>query len=714
MEFGIFTIGDVTTDPTDGTTVSENQRIKNTVEIAKKTEEVGLDVFATGQHHNPPFVAPANPPVLLSNIAAQTSTLELSTATTLITTTDPVRIAEDYSYAQHLSDGRISLIMGRGNTGPVYPWFGKDIRAGIPLAVENYNLLYRLWREKNIDWEGKFRTPLGGFTVTPFPLDDVPPFVWHGSIRSPEIAEQAAYYGYTYDGYDDWDYDEARDSRVTQSVLALEYGVADPLIVRDEFWSGQQDFQSYVRYLPLVAVLALVLDACAGVLLVFLFRAAGWQAGRPRPVLYWFDRIPFDALAFCAFWIIAVLINAGDSITYGLNTLELVTELWVGLGFITIGVMGTLLALCLTAAVRIRAGTFWHNNVLRMLGSLIGRGLRALARAWPLTGRTVLLFLLYVVCSVFFLSLPFPVWVALQAVALFALCRWTLQWRRVRDGTERILGGEPEFKIDTSHMYYDLAAHAGQLNDLGEAVGTAVDERLRSERFKAELITNVSHDLKTPLTSIINYVDLLRKQGLDSPHAPEYLEVLERKSHRLKKLTEDLVEASKASTGSLPVHLERLGMVQLLQQALGEWEERFVQSGLTAVPTYPAEEAWIMADGRHLWRVIDNLLSNCNKYALEGTRIYIGVTVWEGQVRLSIKNVSRQALNIPAEQLMERFVRGEESRTTEGSGLGLSIARSLTELQGGQFRLDIDGDLFKAAVAFPEAPAQPESLPPAN
>lgn len=199
----------------------------------------------------------------------------------------------------------------------------------------------------------------------------------------PEDVEQAAYYGYTFDGDDAWDYDEARDSRVTQSVLALEYGVADPLIVRDEFWSGQQDFQSYVRYLPLVAVLALVLDTCTGVLLVFLFRAAGWQAGRPRPVLNWFDRIPFDALAFCAFWIIAVLINAGDSITYGLNTLELVTELWVGLGFITIGVMGTLLALCLTAAVRIRAGTFWHNNVLRMLGSLIGRGCRALARAWP-------------------------------------------------------------------------------------------------------------------------------------------------------------------------------------------------------------------------------------------------------------------------------------------------------------------------------------------
>ncbi|GAA4284863.1 LLM class flavin-dependent oxidoreductase [Brevibacterium daeguense] len=195
MEIGIFTIGDVTEDPTTGSTPSEHERIKATLEIAKKAEEVGFDVFATGEHHNPPFVAPANPPVLLANIAARTTRLRLSTATTLITTNDPVRLAEDYSYLQHLSDGRVSLMMGRGNTGPVYPWFGKDIRQGIPLAIENYNLLHRLWREKNVDWEGNFRTPLTGFTVTPFPLDDVPPFVWHGSIRSPEIAEQAAYYG---------------------------------------------------------------------------------------------------------------------------------------------------------------------------------------------------------------------------------------------------------------------------------------------------------------------------------------------------------------------------------------------------------------------------------------------------------------------------------------------------------------------------------------
>ena len=195
MEFGIFTIGDVTRDPVQGTIPTEHERIKNTVRIALKAEEVGLDVFATGQHHNPPFIAPANPPILLAYLAAVTENIRFSTATTLITTTDPVRLAEDYAYAQHLTDGRLDLMLGRGNTGPVYPWFGKDIRKGIPLAVENYHLLRKLWREKNLSWEGEFRTPLRNFTSTPRPLGGVPPFVWHGSIRSPEIAEQAAFYG---------------------------------------------------------------------------------------------------------------------------------------------------------------------------------------------------------------------------------------------------------------------------------------------------------------------------------------------------------------------------------------------------------------------------------------------------------------------------------------------------------------------------------------
>ncbi len=194
VQFGVFTIGDVTTDPTTGTTPTEHERVKSMVAIALKAEEVGLDVFATGEHHNRPFV-PSSPTTMLGYIAAQTKNLILSTATTLITTNDPVKIAEDYSMLQHLADGRVDLMLGRGNTGPVYPWFGQDIRQGIPLAVENYALLHRLWHEDVVDWSGQFRTPLQGFTSTPRPLDDVAPFVWHGSIRSPEIAEQAAFYG---------------------------------------------------------------------------------------------------------------------------------------------------------------------------------------------------------------------------------------------------------------------------------------------------------------------------------------------------------------------------------------------------------------------------------------------------------------------------------------------------------------------------------------
>jgi putative FMN-dependent luciferase-like monooxygenase len=194
MQFGIFTVGDVTADPTTGRTPSEHERIKATVEIAKKAEEVGLDVMAFGQHHNPPFAA-SSPTTTMAYVAAVTERLILSTSTTLITTTDPVRIAEDYAQLQHLADGRTDLMLGRGNTGPVYPWFGKDIRDGIELAIENYALLHRLWREDVINWQGKHRTPLQGFTATPRPLDGVAPFVWHGSIRSPEIAEQAAYYG---------------------------------------------------------------------------------------------------------------------------------------------------------------------------------------------------------------------------------------------------------------------------------------------------------------------------------------------------------------------------------------------------------------------------------------------------------------------------------------------------------------------------------------
>ena len=231
-------------------------------------------------------------------------------------------------------------------------------------------------------------------------------------------------------------------------------------------------------------------------------------------------------------------------------------------------------------------------------------------------------------------------------------------------------------------------------------MAAAVEQRLRSERFKTDLITNVSHDLKTPLTSIINYVDLLQKQPLE-PQAAQYAAVIARQGQRLKKLTEDLVEASKASSGTLPVHAEPTDLAELLTQAVGEYAPRLEQSGLEPVLDLPGEPVWSMLDGRLTWRVVDNLLSNACKYSQPGTRVYVEARVREGRAWMQVKNISRQQLNIPAEELMERFVRGDSSRTTEGSGLGLNIARSLAELQGGEFGLTIDGDLFKAWASFP-------------
>lgn len=294
-------------------------------------------------------------------------------------------------------------------------------------------------------------------------------------------------------------------------------------------------------------------------------------------------------------------------------------------------------------------------------------------------------------------------WLCLNLAVLLALCWWTVNFRRLRKGSQAIASGNLNHQIETQHMPRDLKLYAEDLNNISAGMASAVDEQMKSERFKAELITNVSHDLKTPLTSIINYVNLLKATRQEDPKALQYIEVLDRKSQRLKKLTEDLVEASKASTGALSVNREKISMGQLLDQALGEWTEKLEERKLTVVSNLPEGETWVYADGRHLWRVIDNLLSNCAKYAMEGTRVYLDLVRGKGQVSLSVKNISREALNVPPERLMERFVRGDESRTTEGSGLGLSIARSLTELQGGTFDLAVDGDLFKATVSLPQA-----------
>lgn len=518
-------------------------------------------------------------------------------------------------------------------------------------------------------------------------------------------------YGYRGDGEGQgWSggYRQAMDSRVETVSFTIQSGVQWPLAADDYFRSDFANYQIFQTYLPAISGTAVVTLLCALWCLWALCRSAGYRRGEERIHLSFQDRIPLDLYLLLVGLLLSLLLSGGDSITYSINQAAPRLTPFVGLGIFTLTGSVLFLSVTQTLAVRWKAGHMFRNTLIWRLCRWLGRVIGEAAANWSVTKRPVKTFLLYLLGTA--ITTPTVVLVPIyQGYVLWRLCRWVRQWRAIREGTERIVGGEPDYKIDTDGMYRDLREHAGQLNDLGAAIGSAVEERLKSERFKAELITNVSHDLKTPLTSIINYVDLLKKVDIQDPKAREYIAVLDRKSQRLKKLTEDLVEASKASTGSLTVVREKLGFTQLLDQALGEYQEKFEKSGLTPVLTTTDHELYVEADGRHLWRIIDNLLGNCVKYALPGTRVYLDVRSWEGSVVLSVKNISRDPLNIPAEQLMERFVRGDVSRTTEGSGLGLSIARSLTELQEGAFRLDIDGDLFKAVVTFPEY-REPEAL----
>lgn len=272
--------------------------------------------------------------------------------------------------------------------------------------------------------------------------------------------------------------------------------------------------------------------------------------------------------------------------------------------------------------------------------------------------------------------------------------------QKLQVGSQKIANGDLEHRIDTRRLLWDFKRHGENLNNISAGISKAVEERMKSERFKTELITNVSHDIKTPLTSIINYVDLIKREKIEEGTIKDYIDVLDRQSSRLKKLIDDLVEASKASTGNLVVNSTRTEVGVLLTQTIGEYEEKLKDRDLELILSQPEEEVFIMADGRLLWRVFDNLMNNICKYSQSGTRVYLNMENTNGQAVITFKNISKYALNITSDELLERFVRGDSSRTTEGSGLGLSIAKSLVELQKGTLELVIDGDLFKVIITF--------------
>ena len=384
-------------------------------------------------------------------------------------------------------------------------------------------------------------------------------------------------------------------------------------------------------------------------------------------------------------------------------------------------------------AIRLKMGKWWQNTILYRVFRFFGRfckrvfrGIVKLIRGIPMVWRTALLCLAVCVAEFFGLILFYNDRVVLLffwAIEKFILCGAitfvALMCKELQEGSEALADGDLNYKLDTSHMVLSFKEHGENLNSIGEGISAAVEQRMKSEHLKTELITNVSHDIKTPLTSIINYADLIGKEvsgdvkdtgdgaGTETAqereqHISEYAEVLLRQSQKLKKLLDDLLEASRATTGNLEVHPEVCDVSVLLSQAVGEYEQRFSEKKLETIVKQPEETVKVMADGRHLWRVFDNLLNNIYKYAQAGSRVYLNVEHDGQNANIIFRNMSAYPLEMSPEELEERFTRGDRSRHMEGNGLGLSIAKSLTELQKGDMEIVTDGDLFKVVITLPE------------
>ncbi len=444
------------------------------------------------------------------------------------------------------------------------------------------------------------------------------------------------------------------------------------------------------------------------VLLCYLYCSAGHRDAFSYIKLNALDKIPFDIYtAVVGFVVYCTLATIFDFYYEGLEAVIVFFIAGTVLYFLALGYT-------MTFATRVKTGTLFKNTIIYKVVKFLWRGIKKTAkfavyhlRRLPLIWQVVLevgvilffesIFFMFNLYQVEMLTLGF---VVINFLLVIAVLYVAITLQRIKKGGEKIASGDLEHKINTDYMILDFKDFAEKLNTINDGMQAAVDEKMQSERFKTELITNVSHDIKTPLTSIINYVDLLKKEEINNETANEYISVLDRHSARLKKLVEDLVEASKASTGNLSVNFDKCDVGVLLQQALGEFDEKLKAANITPLLKMPSENVIIRADARHLWRVFQNLLSNICKYSQNGTRAYIDAFERDGKAVITFRNISKYELNLSQKELMERFVRGDKSRNTEGSGLGLSIAKSLVELQKGEIRIETDGDLFKATVEF--------------
>ncbi len=501
---------------------------------------------------------------------------------------------------------------------------------------------------------------------------------------------------------------------VTNEYQIKGYILEDDNYPEDEFSLFTEIFNVCYQYryeLIWLAAGGLILALAS---LVFLFFAAGRKSGHPEVCLNFIGRMPYDlfaCLAVCAF---GGALAIGIAFYDAYNRLELVN---IVLGTVFMTVAGELaLLFLLSTAARLKAGGIIKGCLMyRILAWCLRPVKKAALWAWeqiralPLVKKGVTVYGALLLVEMAFIcatddvfEVELILW-AIESAALGLLLIYVLLcMKKLRAGAKELADGNEDYRIDTKNMKGEFLNHAEDLNSIGDGITRAVNERMKSERFKTELITNVSHDIKTPLTSIVNYVDLLEKEQPENEKMREYIEVLSRQSGKLKKLIEDLIEASKASTGNLAVNFEHCELGVLLDQTAGEYGEKLLDRGLELVLTKPEESVAIQADGRHMWRIFDNLMNNICKYAQPNTRVYLSLERKEGKAVITFRNISGTQLNISGEELMERFVRGDASRNTEGSGLGLSIAKSLVQLQKGEMKLIVDGDLFKTELIFNE------------
>lgn len=439
---------------------------------------------------------------------------------------------------------------------------------------------------------------------------------------------------------------------------------------------------------------------------VFLLCSAAHRSGTEDCVLLRQDKIPYDLYLPSA-----ILLGTGlcamlvECVAYGLNTVKAVAA-----ALIMACLAGVFMALCMTTAARIKTGTLFKNTLIYRFCTGVGMGassmLSSISGAWRFSLAFAGYLLINALFSYRFFTrggfFTFLILLAINGGALYFLLNMIKQMRTLRAAGQAMANGDLGYCVDTSDMKREFREHGENLNSIGRGMAIAVNERMKSERFKTELITNVSHDLKTPLTSIVTYIDLLQKEDIQDEKAKEYIDTIARQSKKLKKLTEDLIDASKASSGALNVNMERVNISELLRQSSAEYGERMEAVNITPVVNMPEEDIYVRADGRLLWRVVENLLQNICKHGMPGTRAYLEARTENGRAVVSFKNISQQQLNIPVEELLERFVQGDESRSKGGSGLGLNIAESLTELMKGKLKLSLDGDLFKVELWFDE------------